>query len=62
MCNCKDVYIIYEGGDFNQIFEILSRIKNKKINIENDFIEKYKNMNENIIFEQNWLSKVAIGV
>ena len=29
-CICIDVYKIYEGNDFNRIFEVLSEMKNKK--------------------------------
>ena len=29
-CNCIDVYKIYEGDDYNEIFKVLSTLKNKK--------------------------------
>ena len=52
-CICVDVYKIYEGNDYEKIFEILSELKNKKLK-KYILIEKYKDMLENHPdFEQN---------
>ena len=29
-CICVDVYGIYEGSDYNKIYEVLSTLKNRK--------------------------------
>ena len=29
-CICVDVYKIYEGDDYDEVFEVLSTLKNKK--------------------------------
>ena len=41
---CVDVYKIYECDDFNEIYKILSTLKNKKLKINNKLIEIYKYM------------------
>ena len=61
-CICIDLYKIYEGDDFKEIYKVLSTLKNKKLKINNTLIEIYKNMLENSIFEQNYWSKTAIGI
>ena len=61
-CNCVDVYRIYESNDYNEIYKILSVLKNKKLKIIEILIEKYKNMLENSDFEQDYWSQTAIGV
>ena len=61
-CICIDVYIIYEGNDFNKIFEVLSTFKNKKLKINNILIDKYKDMLENPDFEQNKYSVTSTGI
>ena len=50
---CVDVYKIYEGNDYNEIYKVLSTLKNKKIKMNNNIIEIYKDMLENPYFEQN---------
>ena len=57
---CVDVYKIYEGDDFNEIYKVLSTLKKLKIN--NNFSEKYKNMLENSDFGQNYWSRTANGI
>ena len=37
---CVDVYKIYEGDDFNEIYKVLSTLKNKKLKMNNILIEK----------------------
>ena len=59
-CICLD--IIYEGDDYDKIYEVLSSLKNKKLKINNILIEKYKDMSENSDFEQNYWSKTANGI
>ena len=59
---CVDLYKIYEGDDFDEIYKVLSTIKNKKLKKINILIEKYRNMLENSRFEQNYWSETATGV
>ena len=59
---CVDLYKIYEGDDFSEIFKILSTLKNKKLKINNILIEKYKDLLENPNFEKNYWSRTAQGV
>ena len=61
-CICVDVYKIYEGDDFDEIYEALSELKNKKLRINNILIEKYNNMLENLDFEQDDWSRTAKGI
>ena len=39
-CICIDVYTIYEGEDYDKIFEVLSTLNNKKSKINNILNEK----------------------
>ena len=57
-----DVYKIYEGVDFNEIYKVLSTLKNKKLKINNNLIEIYKDLLKNPNFEQNCWSKTANGI
>ena len=59
---CVDVYKIYEGDDFNNLYEVLSTLKNKKLKINNTLIEKYENMLLNSNFEQIYWSRTAEGI
>ena len=52
-CICVDLYRIYEGDDYDEIYKILSTLKNKKLKINNALIEIYKDMLLNPNFEQN---------
>ena len=61
-CICIDVYKIYEGNEYDEIYKILSTLKNKKMKINNTLIEKYKDMLENSNFEQNYWSRTAKGI
>ena len=38
-CICIDVYKIYEGGDYDEIYKVLSTLKNKKLKINYNLIE-----------------------
>ena len=59
---CVDVYKIYEEDNYNEIYKILSTLKNKKLKINNKLIEIYKDMLENSDFEQNYWSRTAKGI
>ena len=59
---CVEVYKIYEGDDYNELYEVLSTLKNKKLKINNTLIEIYKDMIKNPDFEQNYWSRTAQGV
>ena len=58
-CICIDVYKIYEGNDYDKIYEALSTLRNEKIKIKNILIEKYKDMSENLNFEPDHSSRTA---
>ena len=59
---CVDVYKLYEGDDFDEIYKVLSSLKNKKLKINNILFEKYKDLLKNPDFEQNSWSRTATGV
>ena len=61
-CICIDVYKIYEDHDYNEIYKILSTLKNKKTKINNILIEIYKDMLLNPNFEQNKYSFTSCGI
>ena len=60
-CICVDLYKIYEGDDYNEIFEVLSTLK-KNLKINNTLIEIYKDMLLNPNFEQNKYSLTSKGI
>ena len=59
---CIDLYMIYDGNDYDKIYKVLSTLKNEKLKINIILIEKYKNMLENSDFEQNYWSRTATGI
>ena len=59
---CVDLYKIYEGDDYDELYTILSKFKNKNLKINNKLIEIYKNMLENPNFEQNKYSLTSSGI
>ena len=61
-CICVNVYKIYKGDDYDKISKVLSTLKNKKLNINNILIKKYKDLLENPNFEQNHYSKSSTGI
>ena len=61
-CICVDVYKIYEGDDYDEIYKVLSTLKNKKVKINNILIQKYKDMLKNPEFEQDYWSRTAKGI
>ena len=54
--------MIYDGKDYDEIYKVLSTLKNKKLKINNILIEKYKIMLENPDFEQNYWSRTAKSI
>ena len=59
---CVDFYKFYEGDDFNEIYKVLSTLKNKKLKISNILIEIYEDMLRNPNFEQNKYSITSTGI
>ena len=59
---CVDLYKIYEGDEYDEIYKILSTLKNKKLKINNILIEKYKDLLKNPDFEQNYWSRTSTGI
>ena len=59
---CVDLYKIYEGDDYDEIYKVLTTLKNKKLKINNNLIELYKDMIKNTNFEQNYWSRTATGI
>ena len=59
---CIDVYMIYDDKNYDEIYKVLSTLKNKKLKINNILIDKYKDMIKNSDFEQDYWSRTAIGI
>ena len=59
---CVDVYKLYEGVDYDKIYEVLSTLKNKNLKINNSIIGIYKDMLKNPDFEQNKYSITSTGI
>ena len=59
---CVDVYRIYDSDEYDNLYEVLTTLKNEKLEINNTLIEIYKIMLENCVFEQKYWSKTATGV
>ena len=57
-----DLYKIYEGDDYDEIYKVLSTLKNKKLKINNKLIDIYKDLLLNTNFEQNKFSLTAKGI
>ena len=51
---CVDLYKIYEGDDYDEIYKVLSTLKNENIRINITLIEIYKDMMINSDIEQNY--------
>ena len=58
---CVDVYEIYEGNTYDEIYKVLSTLRNKKLKINNTLIDIYKDMLLNPNFEQNKYSITSNG-
>ena len=54
--------MIYDGNNYDEIYKVLSTLKNKKLKINNKLIEIYKDMIKNPDFEQNYWSRTASGI
>ena len=61
-CICIDVYKVYQDHNYDEIYKVLSTLKNKKLKINNTLINIYKDMLLNPDFEQNHWSRTAIGI
>ena len=59
---CVDVYKVYECDDYDEKYEVLSTLKNKKLKLNNTLIEIYKNMLKNPDFKQNKYSITSSGI
>ena len=51
ICICIDLYMIYDGNDYDEIYKVLSTLKNKKLKRNNTLFEKYKDVLNNSDFE-----------
>ena len=58
---CVEVYQIYQGNNFDKIYDVLSTLRNKKLK-NNIFTEKYRDKILNPDFEQNHYFRTAAGV
>ena len=61
-CICIDLYMIYDGNNYDEIYKVLSTLKNKKLKINNTLIEKYKDLLKNPDFEQSFWSRTATSI
>ena len=59
---CVHVYKICDDDDYNEIYKVLSTLKNKKLKINNTVIEIHKDILKNPDFEQSYWSRTAHGV
>ena len=59
---CVDVKKIYEDDDNDEIYKVLSTLKNKKLKINNTLIEIYKDMLKKPDFEQIYWSRTATSI
>ena len=59
---CVVLYKLYEGDDFDKKYEVLSKLKNEKLKVNNTIIEIYKDMLKNPNFEQNKYSITSSGI
>ena len=48
ICICVEVIKIFEGNDYDDLYEVLSTLKNKKSKTNNILIEKFEDMSENL--------------
>ena len=54
--------MIYGGNDYDEIYKVLSTIKNKNLKINNILTEKHKDLLKNPNFEQDYWSQTAQGI
>ena len=50
------------GDDYDELFKVLSTLKNKKLKLNNTLIEIYKDLIKNPDFEQNYWSRTSTGI
>ena len=60
LCIYIDLYKLYEVNDFIQFFDVLSRIRDRKLRIKIEVTEKNKNIDEK--FGQSHYYRTAIGI
>ena len=56
------MYKLYEGNDYDKIYEALSTLENKKVKVNKILIENFKRMLENPNFGQDYWSRTAEGI
>ena len=61
-CICVAVYRMYEGDDFDKIYEVLSTLKNKKLKVNKILIEKNKDFLQNPDFAQEYWSRTSENI
>ena len=61
-CICIDVYKIYDTDDYDELYKVISTLKNKKLKINKTLIEIYKDILKNPDFEQNKDSLTSKGI
>ena len=54
--------MIYDGNDYDEIYKVLSTLKNKNLKINDILIEKNKDLLKNPDFQQDYWSITAQGV
>ena len=59
---CVDVYKVYQGDNYDEIYKVLSTLKNNKLKLNNIIIGIYKDMLEIPNFEQNKYSISSSGI
>ena len=53
ICICIDVYTVYEGDNYDEIYKVLLTLKSQNLKFNNILIEKYKDLDKNLDFEPN---------
>ena len=61
-CICINVYKIYESDDYDEIYKVLSTLKNIKLKINDTLKEIYTDMLLNPNFEQKYWTRTAKGI
>ena len=60
-CICIDVYKLYDGNDYDEIYKALSTLKNKKLKVNITLIEKYIDMLKTLILKKNKYTITSTG-
>ena len=61
-CIGVDVFKVYEGSDYDKLHEALTTLKIKKLKINKNCLEKYKDKLEKPKFQQDYWSRTVISV